>query len=157
MVYQSGDEVEKSVGSRYSLVIAVSKRAKQLREGAPRLVDSKSKNPVSVALQEFAAGKLKIVLPTAEQIVAASRRQEILHTPKGKSTADLLRVPVASADEEFGPLDEESANLLDAEIPGDEAATAADEDTEEDDGPSEQFTEADEDEVTGDEDPEDLD
>ena len=64
MVDRSGDKVEGKVTSRYSLVIAVSKRAKQLREGAPRLVESKSKNHITIALEEIAAGKVEVVIPT---------------------------------------------------------------------------------------------
>jgi DNA-directed RNA polymerase subunit omega len=41
------------------------KRAKQLREGAPPLVNIESNHPLTIALAEIAAGKIKPVLPTA--------------------------------------------------------------------------------------------
>ena len=58
MPFPSSDELEKKVGNKYSLVIAAAKRAKQLRDGAPRLVESKSRNLITIALEEIAAGKL---------------------------------------------------------------------------------------------------
>lgn len=96
MIYPSGDELEKRVGSKYALVMAVAKRAKQLREGAPRLVESKSRNPITVALEEIAAGKVKVVIPTQEELEAAER-QEGVPKPGPVEAADLLRIPEQEA------------------------------------------------------------
>ena len=80
--------------SRYSLVIAVAKRAKQLKEGAPKLVESRSKNPITIALEEIAQGKVEVIIPTQAQIEAASRRQELMpERPKARDTSQLLKVP----------------------------------------------------------------
>jgi len=49
------------VNSRYSIVLATSKRARQIINGAPTLVDSKGKKPLSVAIEELNTGKVKIV------------------------------------------------------------------------------------------------
>jgi len=46
------------VDSRYSLVVTAAKRARQLLEGAPRLVEVDSNKPVTIALQELAQDKL---------------------------------------------------------------------------------------------------
>jgi len=92
MSYSSGDELEQKAGSRYSLVVAVAKRAKQLREGAAKLVEGKSRNPITVALEEIAAGKVQIVAPSPEQLEAAER-VEIPARPQAKTTAELLTVP----------------------------------------------------------------
>lgn len=79
--------------SRYSLVVAVAKRAKQLKDGAPGMLASKSRNPIVIAMEEIAHGDVKIIIPTAAEIVAASRRHEIPATrPNARETADLLRV-----------------------------------------------------------------
>ncbi|HIE50605.1 MAG TPA: DNA-directed RNA polymerase subunit omega [Armatimonadetes bacterium] len=48
------------VGSKYALVVAVANRARQLNQGATPLVETKSDNPVAIALEEIAAGKLKV-------------------------------------------------------------------------------------------------
>ncbi|MDR7427293.1 MAG: DNA-directed RNA polymerase subunit omega [Armatimonadota bacterium] len=53
------------VESKYALVIVAAKRARQLKEGALPLVDVDSSNPVSVALEEIAAGKIRYEAPRA--------------------------------------------------------------------------------------------
>ena len=52
----------KVVNSRYSIVMATSKRARQLVDGEPTLVkDADTKNPLSVAVEELEHGQIKIV------------------------------------------------------------------------------------------------
>jgi len=59
MIYPSIDSLLKKADSRYTLVIAAAKRARQLMDGAPKLVDSKSNKPVTIALEEIDEGKVK--------------------------------------------------------------------------------------------------
>ncbi|HEX2712875.1 MAG TPA: DNA-directed RNA polymerase subunit omega [Candidatus Acidoferrales bacterium] len=47
------------VDNKYSLVTTVAKRARQLKEGHLPMVDIGSTNPVTVALEEIAAGKVR--------------------------------------------------------------------------------------------------
>ncbi|NMA02949.1 MAG: DNA-directed RNA polymerase subunit omega [Clostridia bacterium] len=47
------------VDSKYSLVVAAAKRARSIVEGAPVLVETDSKKPVTQALYEIAADKIK--------------------------------------------------------------------------------------------------
>jgi DNA-directed RNA polymerase omega subunit len=47
--------------SRYSLVVLAAKRARQLKDGAPPLVEPTSPNLLTTALQEIAAGKIGII------------------------------------------------------------------------------------------------
>ena len=50
------------VNSRYSIVMATSKRARQLVNGRPTTVrDSDSRNPLSVAIEELEKGDIKIL------------------------------------------------------------------------------------------------
>jgi len=49
------------VNSRYSIVMATSKRARQLIGGGEALVDSRDKKPLSVAVEELNQGKIKIL------------------------------------------------------------------------------------------------
>ncbi|HOO27515.1 MAG TPA: DNA-directed RNA polymerase subunit omega [Lachnospiraceae bacterium] len=50
------------VNSRYSIVMATSKRARQLIAGAPTPVESaKEKKPLSVAIEELNDGIIKVV------------------------------------------------------------------------------------------------
>ena len=52
------DILMKKVDSKYTLVVAVSKRARLLTEGEPKMVGTTSTKSVTIALQELAAGKL---------------------------------------------------------------------------------------------------
>ena len=58
MIYPSADTIEDKVKSRYSLVVLSAKRAKQIKEGAPILIETLSTNPLTIALEEIAAGKV---------------------------------------------------------------------------------------------------
>lgn len=49
------------VQSRYSIVMATSKRARQIIAGAEPLVYSKGKKPLSVAVEELYGSKVKIM------------------------------------------------------------------------------------------------
>ena len=51
------------VENKYALVIVAAKRARQLKEGALPLVEVDSGNPVTVALEEIAAGKIRFEMP----------------------------------------------------------------------------------------------
>jgi DNA-directed RNA polymerase subunit omega len=59
MIYPSADKIDKEVGSKYTLVALAAKRAKQLKEGAHPLVQSRSANPLTIALEEIASGLIK--------------------------------------------------------------------------------------------------
>ena len=50
---------------KYVLSNLAAKRARQLREGAPPLVQIESNHPLTIALAEIAAGKIKPILPSA--------------------------------------------------------------------------------------------
>lgn len=57
----------KIVNSRYSIVLATAKRARQLIDGEMPLVGTKSgEKPLSVAIDELNNGKIKIVAEDAE-------------------------------------------------------------------------------------------
>ena len=49
------------VNSRYSIVMAASKRARQIIAGDEVLVNDKDKKPLSVAVDELNQGKIKIL------------------------------------------------------------------------------------------------
>ncbi|HEY3247680.1 MAG TPA: DNA-directed RNA polymerase subunit omega [bacterium] len=51
------------VENKYALVIVAAKRARQLKDGALPMVDVDSGNPVTIALEEIAAGKIRFELP----------------------------------------------------------------------------------------------
>ena len=49
------------VNSRSSIVMATAKRARQIISGDEPLVDEKGKKPLSIAVDELNAGKIKIL------------------------------------------------------------------------------------------------
>lgn len=53
-------ELLKSVDNRYKLVIATSKRARQIANGSEKLVDIEDESVVTIAANEIAAGKVEV-------------------------------------------------------------------------------------------------
>ena len=49
------------VNSRYSIVMATAKRARQIIAGEEPLVDTKQTKPLSIAIEELNKGKIKIM------------------------------------------------------------------------------------------------
>ena len=69
-VNKNSDSTEDVVTSRYSLVIAAAKRARQLIDNADSDVeDFRSKKPLSVAVEELYTGKVKILPPDESSLV----------------------------------------------------------------------------------------
>lgn len=56
------------VNSRYSIVMATSKRARQLVEGAETKIKQKGKKPLSVAITELAREKIHILAECDEDV-----------------------------------------------------------------------------------------
>lgn len=61
MIYPTLSTLLDKVDSKYSLVVAVSKRARQIVDGQSSLVESNSTKPVSIAIQEISEGKIRCV------------------------------------------------------------------------------------------------
>ncbi len=95
------------ISSRYSLVLAASKRARQLTSGAEPKVDLKSDKQLSVAVAELYDGKINI-----------------LSAPSEKSEEELYdEAEAAAAAEEFDDLigDDAAEEISDdGELPGSE-------------------------------------
>lgn len=70
------------LNSRYSLVLATSKRARQIIGGAEPLVKAApGKKPLSVAIDEFYQGEVKIIAePKEEEAVAVVEEVETLQS-----------------------------------------------------------------------------
>lgn len=83
MMYPPIAELMKRTDSRYSLVIAVAKRARELSEGAEPLVKCASDKEVTEAVYELYYDKMRVVTPSGsaeEQPVTEELRQEDEHT-----------------------------------------------------------------------------
>jgi len=55
----SVEELVKKIGSRYGLVRIVAQRAGRLFSGEKKLVETDSKNPITIALEEITQDKIK--------------------------------------------------------------------------------------------------
>jgi len=55
----SVEELVKKIGSRYGLVRIVAQRASRLFSGEKKLVETDSRNPVTIALEEITQDKIK--------------------------------------------------------------------------------------------------
>ena len=75
MIQPRVDDLLQNVDSRYALVIVAAKRARQINnyhhqlgegtfEELPPLVESRSKNYLTMALEEIAEGKIKYAYPS---------------------------------------------------------------------------------------------
>ncbi len=72
------DDNTMMLNSRYSLVLATSKRARQLIAGAePMVRGAAGKKPLSVAIDEFYQGQVKIVADNSEEETAAQPEEEV--------------------------------------------------------------------------------
>ena len=70
-------EDEPIVTSRYSIVLATSKRARQLIEGKEAMVSTRGKKPLSTAVEEFYKGLVKIVPDeNTEEVVEETTEDE---------------------------------------------------------------------------------
>lgn len=58
MIEPSLNSLMKKVDSKYTLVVAAAKRARQLATGAKQLVADESDKPVTVAIHEIEEGKI---------------------------------------------------------------------------------------------------
>ena len=79
MIYPRLDDLLEQVdGSRYALVLVAAKRARQinnyhhqlgeglgLEEAPPPLIESRSKNYLTMAMEEVASGKIRLLPPSA--------------------------------------------------------------------------------------------
>lgn len=60
MIFKEFQSLVDSAGSRYGLIISVTKRARDLKEGCEPLAKSNYLKTVSIATREFAEGKIEI-------------------------------------------------------------------------------------------------
>lgn len=84
------------VSSRYSIVMATSKRARQIIAGDEELVDGKGRKPLSVAVEELNQGKIRILTDEAE-------------TEETEETVEMAAQDAETAAEVSGPETEETA------------------------------------------------
>ena len=135
------DEMAGKLGSRFDLVVAAAKRAGQIKDGAPPLIDTQLRNPLSIALEEIAAGK--VLLKPAEELPEEPEPVVQDYLARRGSLQDQIAG--------YLPLEED-----DEEEPEDEEGEEFDGDFEEDEDDEEEPLDAPFDEDVEDEDEEEL-
>ncbi len=101
---KSVDELAEEAGGMYALVVAVAKRAKQLKEGRARVSDCPSANVLTVAIQEMREGKV-VIRPPGEREEGAESEAT---TSNVTVTASVVveQTEVAEVPEEEAPAEE---------------------------------------------------
>lgn len=125
MIYPSADKLE-NLGSKYALVVLAAKRAKQIKSGVQPLINTDSRNPLTIALEEIAAGKITCEVPDTDIIAPVSPETEV---------AQLLAIPEREEEEEeleAGVAEEEEIALtLEDELTEEESDELEEEEDEE--------------------------
>lgn len=87
------------VSSRYSIVMATSKRARQIIAGDDELVDGRGKKPLSVAVEELNQGKIQILTDElAEETEEAAVSETEVSEAEGAEAAETETETAQEAD-----------------------------------------------------------
>ncbi len=68
MLNPSINDLSNKGDSRYTLVMLTAKRARQIVDGAKPLIETTSKKPVSIAIEEMVEGKISYTRPNINSI-----------------------------------------------------------------------------------------
>ena len=86
-MYPYGDKLD-DFPSRFVLVNLAARRAAQIREGAPILVETSSSHPLTIALEEIAEGAVKPVISPDEMLPKPVETLETLDFLAGEAAGD---------------------------------------------------------------------
>ena len=62
--------LDKIYGTRYGVVVVAAKRARQIRDGIPPLIETNARNPLTIALLELATGHIHLQPPDRQEAEA---------------------------------------------------------------------------------------
>ena len=113
MLYPSINEIKHKADSRYTLVILAAKRARDLIDGKPALVDCKVNRPVSIAAKEINEDLIKVRYPedkpeTEEADEAAEEAEDTEETAEAEDEAAEEETKEAAEEAEAEPEEQES-------------------------------------------------
>ena len=115
-IYPSPDKLD-ALESKYALVILAAKRARQIKDNARRLVDTRSANPLTTALEEIAAGA---IIPRIVEDATVAAHQAALR-PAEPSLEDIIGAgPVIALESEADSTAAQLAAFRNAEPDADE-------------------------------------
>lgn len=121
MLYPSINEIKHKADSRYTLVILAAKRARDIIDGKPPLVDCKVNRPVSIAAREINEDMIKVHYPEDKP---AEAEEESEAAAEGEETE-------AEEAEETDAADAEAADDAADEVESGDAEAASEEQAEE--------------------------
>ena len=113
MLYPSINEIKHKADSRYTLVILAAKRARDLIDGKPALVDCKVNRPVSIAAKEINEDLIKVRYPedkpeAEEAEEAAEEAEDTEETAEAEDEAAEEETKEAAEEAEAEPEEQES-------------------------------------------------
>lgn len=120
------EELVDRVGSRFSVVVAAAKRAKQIKEGAPPLVSLPTRNPLTIALHEIAAGLVEI----DDAVIVEEERSPVDDGIGELAAPEVVESLIGKADLSDDDLAEDPEDDYDADL-DEEVVAALDEDLDE--------------------------
>ncbi len=97
MLYPSINEIKHKADSRYTLVILAAKRARDLVDGKPALVDCKVNKPVSIAAKEINEDMIKVRYP--EEKPASEEEEEAAEEVSEEEAEGSEEEPAEDAEE----------------------------------------------------------
>ena len=127
MLYPSINEIKHKADSRYTLVILAAKRARDIIDGKPALVDCKVNRPVSIAAKEINEDMIKVRYPEDDPAPEENEAEEEAEGGEEASEEEAEAEDAEEASEE----DAEEAGAEDVEEAPEESAEEAPEETEE--------------------------
>ena len=83
MAHVAMEDLLKQCGSVYKLVTLAAKRAKEIAEGSPPLVDTEKRKVTSVALEEIRQGKV-LYQPDADESARSAKPKRATKTREKK-------------------------------------------------------------------------
>lgn len=100
-IFPAPDTLNEMECGKFVLANLAAKRAKQIKDGAPPLVRIQSNHPLSIALAEIAAGKIKPIL-ASEQAVPVEAHDNLVTLGSLDLGDDGLLLPAFDEDEALG-------------------------------------------------------
>lgn len=89
MIYPTLKNLMDKVDSKYTLVVAVAKRARQIVDGSPKLTEATSSNkPVTIAVYEIAEGKITYERNASKNQEQAEKIELVEQTEEKEQTGE---------------------------------------------------------------------
>lgn len=99
-------------GSKYALTTLAAKRAKQIKDGSSPLIRTESRNPLTIALEEIAQGKVKCEIPDIDIVLPESVEPDVTALLSIPIDSELVAEHLDEHEEELEAVEEEEELAL---------------------------------------------